>query len=100
MIFTLEWYFSQFLIILSKRMGLKDSEALSPRELYEYIKSYNEIYSLLEKFFTEYKEWYNYHKSIESKEIELDSAHLTNLSTTFQQTRKVLLQKADEIRGT
>ena len=97
--FTIEWYFNQFLIILTQRMGLDDSDALSPYELNEYIKQYPEIFALLKKFFKEYQAWYDYHKALESEKIEFDAIHLTNLSSTFKQTRELLLQKADEARG-
>ena len=98
MYFTLEWYFSQFLIILTKKMGLEDSDALSPLELYEFVKQYPEIYALLAKFFAEYTAWYDYHLSLESKKFSLDAQHLMKLSNSFKQTRQELLKKADELK--
>ncbi len=99
MYFTLEWYFSQFLIILTKKMGLEDSDALSPLELYEFVKQNSEICALLAKFFVEYKTWYDYHLEVESKKILLDIVYLKKLSDAFKQTRCELLQKASEIKG-
>lgn len=98
MYFTLEWYFSQFLIILTKKMGLDDSDALSPLELYEFVKQNSEISALLAKFFVEYKTWYDYHLELESKKILLDTMYLKKLSDAFKQTRCELLQKASKIK--
>ncbi|SHK23145.1 hypothetical protein SAMN05720762_101140 [Fibrobacter sp. UWH4] len=94
MYFTLEWYQNQFLIILTKKMGLEDSDALSPLKLYEFVKQKLEIHTLLVKFFTEYKAWYDFHLGLESKRISLDTQYLIKLSDLFKQTRQELLKKS------
>ena len=79
-------------------MGMEDSDALSPLELYEFVKQNPEIYALLAKFFAEYKAWYDYHLELESKKTLLDVMYLKKLSDAFKQTRYELLQKADKIK--
>jgi len=95
MLFSLDWYFNQFLIVVARKMGYSFAESMSPLELMCLIKKDEKIYSLLNEFFEEYKEWYNYHLNIEQKNKECDFEQLLKLSNTFTQTRKKIFKETE-----
>lgn len=96
MLYSLEWYLNQLMVIVAAKMGLKDSESFSPFELNDFIQRNIQIYDMMNQFIEEYTEWYNYHKDIEEKRIECDILHLAFLSNRFKKTRISLLAMAEE----
>ena len=95
MFLSIDWYFNQFLIVVARRMGCSFAECASPLELMYLIKKDEKIYTLLNRFFDEYKEWYNYHLEIEQKNKECDLEKILNLSNTFNQTRKDIFKETE-----
>lgn len=59
-LFTLEWYFSTFVVEVYKRMRLKSDESwLTPDEMYQSIREADStLFEQIKSFFESYEEWY------------------------------------------
>ncbi len=59
-LFSLEWYFSTFVMEVYKKMNLKTQEPwLTPNEMYQQIECEDSVlYEKIQKFFDLYKIWY------------------------------------------
>lgn len=58
--FSLEWYFSTFVMEVYKKMNLKTQDPwLTPNEMYQQIECEDFVlYEKIQKFFDLYEEWY------------------------------------------
>jgi len=69
-LFTLEWYFSTFVVEVYKRMRLKSDEPwLTPDEMYQSIREADsELFEQIKSFFELYEEWYKNPACLQAKD--------------------------------